>query len=75
MLAAIREARARGAARVVVATPTASQQALERVAGEADAVFAANLRTTPWFAVAEAYTHWRDIPLEEAAALVRKAHD
>ncbi len=72
MLAAVHEARRRGAAAVIVAVPTASEQAARRVAREADAVVVANLRGGPRFAVAEAYTHWRDLSLEEVAAMLAR---
>ena len=70
MLAAIEEARRRGAERVIVAVPTASEQAARRVAAAADAVVVPNLRGGPWFAVAEAYRHWRDLTLDEVAAML-----
>ncbi len=72
MLAAIAEARARGAASVVVAVPTASRQAAERVAAAADALYVANLRSGRWFAVAEAYTAWRDLSLEEVERMLER---
>ncbi len=71
MLAAIREARKRGAARVLVAVPTASASAARLVAGEADGVYVANLRSGPRFAVAAAYTGWRDLALPEVRAMLR----
>jgi len=73
MLAAVREARRRGAEAVIVAVPTASEQAARRVAREADAVIVANLRGGPYFAVAEAYTGWRDLSLEEVEHLLAQA--
>jgi len=71
MLVAIREARERGAEKVIVAVPTASAGAAELVAKEADEVVIANLRSGPRFAVAEAYTAWRDLSLAEVQALLR----
>ncbi len=71
MLAAIEEARRRGANRVIVAVPTASEQAARRTAAVADAVVVPNLRSGPWFAVAEAYRHWRDLTLDEVAAMLK----
>jgi predicted phosphoribosyltransferase len=73
MLAAVREARRRGAREVIVAVPTASEQAARRVAREAEAVIVANLRGGPYFAVAEAYTGWRDLSLEEVARMLARA--
>ncbi len=72
MLAAIAEARARGATSIIVAVPTASRQAAEKVAAAADALFVANLRSGQWFAVAEAYTAWRDLTLEEVERMLEK---
>jgi len=72
MLAAIAEARARGATSVIVAVPTASRQAAERVAEAADALYVANLRSGQWFAVAEAYTAWRDLSLEEVERMLEQ---
>ncbi len=72
MLAAIAEARARGAASVIVAVPTASRQAAEKVAEAADMVYVANLRSGRWFAVAEAYTAWRDLSLEEVERMLER---
>ncbi len=71
MLVAIREVLRRGARQVVVAVPTASARAVELVAPEVAALYVANVRSSPYFAVAEAYTAWRDISLNEAAALLR----
>ena len=71
MLVAVREARARGAERVEVAVPTASRDAARRVAAAADRVWVANLRPGPPFAVADAYRRWRDLSLDEVAALLR----
>ncbi len=73
MLAAIAEARARGATSIVVAVPTASRQAAEKVADAADALYVANLRSGQWFAVAEAYTTWRDLTLEEVEQMLKRA--
>ena len=72
MLAAIAEARARGAASVIVAVPTASRQAAEKVADAADALYVANLRSGQWFAVADAYTDWRDLSLEEVEEMLEQ---
>jgi len=46
---------------VMVAVPTASSSSLRRVAEEADRVICLNIRSTPIFAVADAYRNWRDI--------------
>ncbi len=70
MLVAAREARRRGARKVMVAVPTASAQAVDLVGSKVDRLYVANLRSGPYFAVAEAYTAWRDLSLREVAALL-----
>ncbi|HHQ42301.1 MAG TPA: phosphoribosyltransferase [Chromatiales bacterium] len=70
MQLAVEALRAAGARRIVVAVPTAHPEALARIARVADAVYCANVRSGPPFAVAEAYRRWYDVPEEEAAALL-----
>ncbi len=70
MLAAVAEARRRGASSVVVAVPTASERAVQRLLPEVEAVYVANLRRGPYFAVADAYRNWRDLGLDEVAAML-----
>ena len=61
MLAAIKSVKG-SARRVIVAVPTASREAVNRVSREADEVYCLNVRTgIPYFAVAEAYKKWRDL--------------
>jgi len=73
MLTAIRALRRLNAREVIVAVPTAHDDALARVAPEADAVYCANVREGRGFAVADAYRVWRDVDEEEAIALYRQA--
>jgi putative phosphoribosyl transferase len=68
ILAAIGAARAAGAGRVVVAVPTGHRQSLDRLLPRADAVYCANIRGGPDFAVADAYAAWTDVTEEEALA-------
>ncbi len=75
MRAAVREARRRGARRVVVAVPTASRAAVSRLLPEVDELYVANLRSGPAFAVADAYRRWRDLDLDEVEALLSAQED
>jgi predicted phosphoribosyltransferase len=59
-----------GAAARVVAVPTAHGEALDRIAGEADRLYCANVRSTMPFAVADAYRRWHDVSEAEAARLL-----
>jgi len=68
--AAIAAVRAAGAAGVVVAVPTAHESAARLVAAAADAVYCANVRGGPGFAVADAYEVWSDVDEETARAML-----
>jgi putative phosphoribosyl transferase len=71
MRTAIAALRRRGAARVVLAVPTAHQSALEAIAKLADRTVCANVRAGARFAVADAYAQWRDLPDDEVEALLQ----
>ncbi len=60
----------RRVSRSIVAVPTAHDEALDRVADLADAVYCANVRSAMPFAVADAYARWYDVSEEEAARLL-----
>jgi putative phosphoribosyl transferase len=61
MRAAIAAVRAAGAAVIVVAVPTAHESSVRALAREVDAVYCANVRGGPGFAVADAYEVWSDV--------------
>lgn len=61
VLTAISALRRLDVAAIEVAVPTASREAAEKIAREADQLFCANLRGGFPFAVADAYRHWRDV--------------
>lgn len=73
MTVAVDAVRKAGAARVVVAVPTAHDSAARRLVRRADAVYCANLRAGMRFAVADAYRNWRDVGEEEARRLLEAA--
>jgi predicted phosphoribosyltransferase len=70
MLASIDMAKKAGALQTVVAVPTAPQHSMERVLPEVDRIYCANVRTGPYFAVAEAYQNWYDLSEEEVLQLL-----
>jgi putative phosphoribosyl transferase len=74
MLAAIDFVRSRAAKKVVVAVPTGSERAVELVMEKADEVHCLNMRSAPFFAVADAYKHWYDVSEEEALAILRATY-
>jgi len=65
MMVAARAVRSAGAERVIVATPTAHENSIGRVADGLDAIYCANLRGGHSFAVAAAYQRWHDVSLDE----------
>jgi predicted phosphoribosyltransferase len=76
MRASLHQARQRGAARTVVAVPTAPQRSIDALAASAsppDAVYCANIRDAPSFAVAEAYQRWYDLTEPEVLEALRAA--
>lgn len=71
MLAAVEAAREAGAARIVVAVPTASTSAVDLILPRVDILVALNVRGGPFYAVADAYLEWRDLSDEEVLELLR----
>jgi putative phosphoribosyl transferase len=71
MRAAIAALRRQGAARVVVAVPTAHESALAAISKLADEAHCVNIRGGYRFAVADAYEEWRDLPDDEIEKLLR----
>lgn len=69
-VAAVRNGRP---SRLLVAVPTGHGESVQRVAGEVDALYCANVRTSLAFAVADAYEHWSDVSEDEALTLLRAA--
>ncbi len=73
MMAAVKSVAKREAKKIVVAVPTASQKAIEKISPLVDEIFCANLRTGAFFAVADAYRHWYDLSREEVLYLLQRA--
>lgn len=71
MLAAVEAAKAMGAARVVVASPTASTSAVRLLQPRVDLLVVLNVRGGWLYAVADAYVEWRDLSDDEVAELLR----
>ena len=71
MRAAIAALRRKGAPSIVIAVPTAHEEALAQLAKLADATYCANVRSGRSFAVADAYAEWRDLTDDELLALLR----
>jgi predicted phosphoribosyltransferase len=72
MLAAIGALRRLGGRDVIVAVPTASASAVERVAPAVESLYCANIRGGVSFAVASAYERWEDVEEEDAVSLFKR---
>jgi len=72
MLAAISSLKKRSSARIMVAVPTASKNALELVSPYVDKIFCLNIRESTVFAVADAYQEWHDLTEQEVLELLKK---
>lgn len=70
MLVAVEALRKVGAARIIVAVPTAHLEAVEFVLPNVEEVYCANLRSEWAFAVADAYKHWSDVSEGEVVELL-----
>jgi predicted phosphoribosyltransferase len=72
MATAVEALRECGASRLLVAVPTGSLRAVDRLAPEVDDLHCANVRGGFRFAVADAYEEWRDVGEDEARAIFEK---
>ncbi len=72
MLAAVRSAKKLAPLKTIVAVPTASDKAIELLTQEAVWIVTLNVRSSRYFAVADAYIKWRDLPEKETLVLLEK---
>jgi putative phosphoribosyl transferase len=75
MEAAIKAFRKKPLSQIVVAVPTGPEHTVQRIAESADALYCANVRSGPFFAVADAYQNWFDVSEQETAALIEGFYD
>ncbi|MBN1849712.1 MAG: phosphoribosyltransferase [Deltaproteobacteria bacterium] len=73
MMASIHTVKREDVLQIIVAVPTAPVRSLEKVAAEVDAVFCPNIRSGPYFAVADAYRLWYDLNQQEVIVLLKRA--
>jgi predicted phosphoribosyltransferase len=73
MLAAIKFVQQHTPKRIVVAIPTAPSRSLHTIVPFVNEIICLNIRDAPYFAVADAYLHWQDIPDAVALSYLRKA--
>jgi putative phosphoribosyl transferase len=71
MLASVAMAKKAKAREIIVAIPTAPQRSIGLILSKADKVYCANIRSAPYFAVAEAYRNWYDLDENEVMLLLK----
>lgn len=72
MLAAVEAVKKEKPKKTIIAVPTASTDAAELLAKEANLLIALNIRSGPVFAVADAYKEWHDVSDQEALRFLKK---
>lgn len=73
MLAAIRMVKNYSPKKIFIAVPTAPLRTIHIIKKEVDEVYCPNIRDVLWFAVADAYKHWYDIPEREVLEIINKS--
>lgn len=74
MLAAIKMVKKYNPKKIVVSVPTAPLHTIQRIENVEVKTFCPNIRNTRWFAVADAYKHWYDIPETEVINYLNKSN-
>ncbi len=67
---AVQALRNTGGGKIIIAVPTAHEESLIRVLDKVDALYCANIRSGPQFAVAAAYLSWDDVDENDAAEML-----
>ncbi len=73
MLAGIKMIKNYNPKSIHIAVPTAPLRTIERIQGEVSEIFCPNVRNTLWFAVADAYKHWYDVPDKEVLEIINSS--
>ena len=73
MLAAIKMIKKYEPKQLYVGVPTAPFHTVNRIQHEVDEIYCPNIKKTSWFAVADAYKHWYDVPESEVLDIIKKS--
>jgi len=73
MLAAINMIKKYNPEKILIAVPTAPLRTIKRIEKESNGIFCPNIRNTLWFAVADAYEHWYDVPEIEVVEIINNS--
>lgn len=70
MLAAINMIQQYSPKKIFIAVPTAPLRTVDKVKRKVDEIFCPNIRDVMWFAVADAYKNWYDVPESEVLEII-----
>ncbi|MHA2288980.1 MAG: phosphoribosyltransferase family protein, partial [Promethearchaeota archaeon] len=73
MLAAIKMIKKYNPKSIYIAIPTAPFHTINRIQSQVDEIYCPDIRKTSWFAVADAYKHWYDVPESEVLNILKKS--
>jgi len=73
MLAAINMIKKYNPEKIFIAVPTAPLRTVNIIKPEVDEVFCPNIREVVWFAVADAYLNWYDVPESEVLDIINNS--
>ncbi|MFX1455446.1 MAG: phosphoribosyltransferase [Promethearchaeota archaeon] len=74
MLAAIKMIKKYNPVKIFITVPTAPLRTINFIKNEVDEVFCPNIRDTAWFAVADAYVNWYDVPESEVIDIIHNSN-
>lgn len=73
MLAAINMIRKYNPEKIYIAVPTAPLRTVNNIKTEVNYIFCPNVRDVLWFAVADAYKNWYDVPESEVLGIINNS--
>lgn len=59
--------------KICIAVPTAPLRTIKRIESNVNKIFCPNIRNALWFAVADAYTRWYDVPEREVLEIINNS--
>jgi putative phosphoribosyl transferase len=74
MLAAVKMINNYYPIKIIITVPTAPLHTIKLFDDKVDFIECPNVRRTTWFAVADAYKHWYDVPESEVKEIIQKSH-
>ena len=60
--------------KIYIAVPTAPLRTIKRLENDVNEIFCPDIRNRLWFAVADAYQHWYDVPENEVLEIINNSN-